>query len=76
MASKRKVYVVLVDNGEDYEDNHVWIEAIFASRKKAEQYLTDNQWVKLEPQTFWHKEESHYGWKVVRSAEIEKHYVS
>ena len=75
MASKHKVYIVIVDNGEDYEDNARWIEKVFASRKKAEQYLSDNHWVKLEPNTFWTKEEDHYGWRVVRCAEIEKHYV-
>lgn len=33
-----KVYLVIYDNGEEYENYDEWVEAVMSSREKAENY--------------------------------------
>ena len=38
-----KVYVVQVDNCEDYDNDCRWIEGVFASKESAEKYIFDEE---------------------------------
>ena len=38
-----KVYVVMADNREEYEDYRHWTEGVFASEESAEKYISDEE---------------------------------